>query len=425
MTTTRTHGRPVRLSGLALALIVAALLRLGWVLYSPVVQTSDFATYRELGLSLAGGEGFSLNGQPTAYRPPGYSFFLGGVFALSAGSVRAAQLAQVALGVLTVLLTQRIGRRLFDERVSLPAAWMVACFPSLIAYTSLLASENLALPLFLASMLAFLVYLQGSRLRWALAAGLLCGLTGLIRPEVLPLIGLWAVYAGVRGRSLSAFARAGSVLAIGVAAALLPWTLRNALVFGRLAPVSSNNGIMLLASFNPQSSDPEANAEAFQPLYAQAAQSGWDEFQLSAAARRMALDYLRDNPWQILAFAPVKLFHLMGDDVSGISWNLKLTSRPVDPGIAVPLKALAQLYYLAVLLLAAASLFFHRAFRQHPFFAFLLIPIGYWLLFFALFIATDRYHLLILPLLALLAAFTLGHLRGGKLLPQMNADKKR
>jgi len=104
----------------------------------------------------------------------------------------------------------------------------------------------------------------------------------------------------------------------------------------------------------------------------------------------------------------------MGDDVSGISWNLKATSRPVDPGIAVPLKALAQLYYLAVLFLAAASLLFYRVFRQHPFAGFLLIPIGYWLLFFAIFIATDRYHLLILPLLALLAAFTLGQLNWRK-----------
>jgi len=72
----------------------------------------------------------------------------------------------------------------------------------------------------------------------------------------------------------------------------------------------------------------------------------------------------------------------------------------------VPLKALAHLCYLAVLLLAAASVFFRRAFRQYPYFAFLLIPIGYWLLFYALFIATDRYHLRILPLLALLAAFS-------------------
>jgi|GEM_PF-2925848 len=58
------------ISILAIAFVIRIIIALG--IDTPVI--SDDAVYQELGLSIHGGNGFSLSGTPTAYRPPGYPF---------------------------------------------------------------------------------------------------------------------------------------------------------------------------------------------------------------------------------------------------------------------------------------------------------------------------------------------------------------
>jgi len=104
---------------------------------------------------------------------------------------------------------------------------------------------------------------------------------------------------------------------------------------------------------------------------------------------------------------PVKLFEFLRDDISGISWNFKVTSRDVSPIWSATLKILAQLYYMLVVVLALGTIAYRKSVASYPLYLLILLPILVWLAYFALFIATDRYHLLILPLVVEFSAFTL------------------
>ena len=396
-----------RVPSWAWILLVAGLLRLAWVLYSPVVPVSDFEEYRRLATSIAQGMGYSYDGQPTAYRPVGYPLFLAGIFWLPGGSVAAAKLTQVLLGILTVYLTYRLGAQVFQQRTGEVAAWIVACMPSLIAYTSLLASENLAIPLLLLAMLAFVRYLQSGKYRHAFVAGLLCGLTTLVRSEALLLPLAWMIYLALRRQPLEVLARVGLTLVAAVALALSPWIVRNYLAFGRFVPATSNGGILLLAAFDEYTDDPERHSEVFSRLAEEARATNLDEFETSSLAARKAVDYIQRQPWQVARLVPVKLFELLRDDISGISWNFWLTSREVPPLSILALKGLAQLYYVIVVLSSLAAFIYRKSLISYPLYLLLLLPILVWLLYFAFFIATDRYHLLILPLVAQFSAFSI------------------
>jgi len=396
-----------RIPALIWILLVAAALRLVWVMYSPVLPVSDFEDYRRLAVSIVEGEGYAYHGQPTAYRPVGYPLFLAGVFWLSGSSEMAAKLAQVLLGVLTVYLTYHLGAQVFQPKTGEIAGWITAGMPSLIVYTSLLASENLALPLFLLSMLAFISFLKTGKYYYAFAAGLFCGLTTLVRTEVLLLPLAWVGYLAIRRYGLSTIARTALALIVSMTLALTPWILRNYFVFGRFVPATSNGGLLLLAAFNEFTGDPEQNVEGLTRFQQEASALQIDEFEISSLAVLKAFKYLQDQPIQLVRLMPVKLFEFLRDDISGISWNFKVTSRDVSPIWSATLKILAQLYYMLVVVLALGTIAYRKSVASYPLYLLILLPILVWLAYFALFIATDRYHLLILPLVVEFSAFTL------------------
>ena len=74
-----------RLWWAAAALIVVAAfgLRIAYVAVTPEYRTvHDARDYDRHAISVARGEGFSeeITGKPTAFRPPGYAYLLGGVY---------------------------------------------------------------------------------------------------------------------------------------------------------------------------------------------------------------------------------------------------------------------------------------------------------------------------------------------------------
>ena len=123
------------------------------------------------------------------------------------------------------------------------AAWLalvvaVPTMPSLLRYANFAMTEILALALLTAAMAAAVAARRGRPLAWLCMAGVLLGLTALTRPSFLylaygaTLVGLGLViHRGPRLRR----ARLLLAFVIGVAAPVLPWIARNAVVLGRPA----------------------------------------------------------------------------------------------------------------------------------------------------------------------------------------------
>ncbi len=355
----------------AALIVIALVLRSAAVLsdtgYRP---TNDAFDYDRHARSIAGGDGFPPSGYliepgPSALRPPGYPFFLGGVYALSGDSKTAGRFANVALGALAVLLTFLIARSIWGRRVALVGAGLVAVFPPLVLLSRDLLSESLFLSLELAAVFCVVAFRRsGAALRFAAAAGALCGLAALTRNPgailVLPMaLGVWTLRPALRPRALLPPA----LVVLCAALVILPWTLRNAVEFGRFVPVSTGSGFALAGTYSGVSLNDHSNAAAWRtpqavPEYAPLFLTpGIDEATLDATLRREALSFASGHPGYVAEAVGVNLlrmFEFLGGSVVTLAGHpleqrgIGSADPPVEQFALVPAVLLALAGMLAI-----------------------------------------------------------------------------
>jgi 4-amino-4-deoxy-L-arabinose transferase-like glycosyltransferase len=156
-----------------------------------------------------------------------------------------ARIVEALLGVAAILVVFLLGERLGGRSAGLVAAFAVAVYPPFIHSTGELMSEPVAIFTLPAAVLSFLWAAERKHLRAWLLPGLLFGLTALTRPEYLVVAGVFAVLAAVRvGRERGwrpGLAGAG-LLVLALMLPIVPWTIRNADVLGRVVPISTGGG---------------------------------------------------------------------------------------------------------------------------------------------------------------------------------------
>jgi 4-amino-4-deoxy-L-arabinose transferase-like glycosyltransferase len=197
-------------------------------------------------------------GVPDAILPPGYSYFLAGVYALLGRSALSVGTVHIALDVLSITLLVEIGRRLFRQTwIGWIAGGLYAVYPYLIF-------QNLTLidtPFFMALLYAFLLAVIALRDRdhldrvgWllALGGGAILGVLALARPNVLPLTALIALWFLFRRSLLNSILRLIPVALVSLLV-VLPWFIRNAHVYGSFGTFSVNGGSNFYQGNNPQS----------------------------------------------------------------------------------------------------------------------------------------------------------------------------
>ena len=147
-------------------------------------QFDDPDNYLPLARSVAAGEGLSLNGRLTAYRPPLYPILLAPFVTLPGEMpVRGIALLHIVLGAATVGLTVLTATRWgLGERRALAAALIVAVDPVLLWQSRFVMTETLTAFLLVAALAALTLP------RWpgSVLGGVLFGLAGLARPSMLP-----------------------------------------------------------------------------------------------------------------------------------------------------------------------------------------------------------------------------------------------
>jgi 4-amino-4-deoxy-L-arabinose transferase-like glycosyltransferase len=238
----------------ALVLVFVVRLALFNVLKDPE-KTTDLNVdgWWSLGVRVAEGEGYvSPNGTPTARRGPVPVLFFAAVYTL-VGDSRAPVLASLwLLDVGTAGLTYLIAYQLFKSRaVGLLALLAFALYVPEIRFTTMAHCEPLATFLLAASVYSLLKARSGRRPAvWLAAAGALLGLVILSRsvmlafPPLLPLVFLaWPEFHASRRKLVTGSA----IVLAAVGLVLLPWTVRNYLVFHAFVPASTLGGYNLYA----------------------------------------------------------------------------------------------------------------------------------------------------------------------------------
>jgi 4-amino-4-deoxy-L-arabinose transferase-like glycosyltransferase len=161
-----------------------------------------------------------------------------------------ARTVEALLGVAAILVVFLLGERLGGRWVGLLAAGAVAVYPPFIHSTGELMSEPPAILTLPAAVLAFLWASERGRSPWAwLLPGLLFGLTAMFRPEYLFVGAAFVVLAALRpvlARGWSSGWKpglgGGALLLVALLLPIVPWTIRNVDVLGRVVPISTGSG---------------------------------------------------------------------------------------------------------------------------------------------------------------------------------------
>jgi len=175
--------------------------------------------------------------KPWVHYPVGYSALLGLFYRIFGSELVVAPVINAFTGALLVAVVHPIARFYLSEGRACLAAGLCAMHPGLIAYSAVVMTEPLAALLLLAAGLAALHF----RGRWQamVFSGALLGLATLVRPASLLAAPLLFFTQPKPLWQAAARAAAASAVALLV---VLPWTLRNCQRLDGCALVSTNGG---------------------------------------------------------------------------------------------------------------------------------------------------------------------------------------
>lgn len=180
------------------------------------------------------------------FRPPGYPAFLAISTLGHPAAVVWDKVVNVLLGSAAVLVLAAVAGRLFgSRRATRASALLAAIHPGFVVLSTDVQSEPLYLLLLIAAGFLLIVSVDRPSSGCALGAGAALALAALTRPAAIAYVPLLA--APVFDRRFPAAVRraiAGSAF-FGFAVFLLPWTVRNAVRFHALLPVSDGGGMVL------------------------------------------------------------------------------------------------------------------------------------------------------------------------------------
>jgi hypothetical protein len=194
-------------------------------------------------------------------------------------------------------------------------------------------------------------------------AGVLVGLASLTRANGLALIvPLWFLVWTGRPRLVLSAVRVPAAMVIAALLALTPWTIRNASVFDRVVPVSTEGGYTLAGAFNAEPkrypyiwSVPVSDLQrTFK------ADPDGNEAQIGSKMTSLALTFMGDHPGVVVKTLLWNTLHMAGLPGPGLErWGAPYESYP--RGLAV-----ASVYAFWVLALLAIAGAFTAAARRAP-----------------------------------------------------------
>lgn len=394
---------------LLLILGLALLLRLAWALLIPVQPVSDSGAYDLLARNILdhGTFGFRPD-EPGAYWAVGAAAVAAGTYALLGDTYWGIVILNIAASLGTVWLVAQLGTIYFGRLAGLGAALVVALWPNLILFTTILASE-LFFIFFTAAGLWFWERRDGARWTDAVLAGAFWAAACYMRPIILlfPVALVIAALPGGPRATLRAGAKAAVTLAV-ILALVAPWTWRNYRTFGEPVLVSTNFGANFWMGNNPEST---GDYMELPPWVA-----GMNEVERSDALLDIAKAHVREDPGAFLRRTGEKALLLHARETIGVAWNQPSIEARLGPGALLPLKLVLTGYWFLVLGLALAgfALALHRSGLRavfHPAFA----GWSYFTAIHAIIIAGDRYHMPSAPFLALFAGLALAQIARGRI----------
>ena len=389
--------------------------------------------------SLANGLGFSSpfggNTGPSAWHAPIYPWIVSLAFRVLGSYSQAASFALLTFNSLCAALTcwpiYRTARRIFGETVAVWSGWIWALLPYIIYWSVRWIWETSLTTLLFALALMLTVEMEGDdRITSWIGFGVLWGVIGLTNPSCLsflPFAGCWLAYQLYKQRKR--FVLPAAVGAVLFWMTMMPWLVRNYVVFHKPVFVRDNVGVEIRCGNNPLAEGiwvgmyhPSQNPI----LYRQYQEMG--EAAYCAQQAWLAKQWIADNPQQF-AIVTFRRFVFYWNGLPRISstaewmrqhpdrwasrtfWPLifNAAGAPRD-GVIQALEQARTSLFLATSLLAFGGLILAIRNRVHGIFLFASLLICYPLVYYVSF-PHPRYRHPIDPMLTMLAVYLFSQTR--------------
>jgi len=383
-----------------LVFVVAFLIRLAFLTTKPhafthKLQAGDEPLYHGIAANLAEGQGYVYEGQPTARYGPGYPVFIAAIYRTFGVNPTFGRFGNVVLGALLCSLIALWSMKIWGSSAGLTSGLFAAFYYPFVQLPPYLMTENLYLPLFVAAMtVSWCLVNLGKAFKGfsphfvSLFAGILWGIASLTRAIALPISLLASLWLAVRGQ-----VKLAGILIATIILVLLPWTVRNWLVFKTFVPIQLSAGHDLYLAFGPQGTEPKVlghwnwGSDVERPKLP----DGLTPAERDKWLRQQALAHLRSDTMEaLIKRIPRKLANLL---------------TPFYGTASLPNKLLTSLFYLTLLLLSVRSLikaWKSENFSERTFAELVLLAILFTVAFHAIFYGVVRYRY---PLDALLLVF--------------------
>ena len=302
--------RAVRLPWIGVVFLGLCLVVLGYAWASAgSPRYSDELDYWDIAGNVASGQGYTLRGAETAFRPPAWPLLLVPVQLVGAGLFWGSLLSVAAL-IAAAWVAGRLGSDIVGGSWGRVAALFVLAYPINIYTAATLYPQMLSV--FLTALMWALV--ARSELEAAVTSGrmALIGLSAGLLTLAVPTLAFTAVallavasWSPLRARNwrplVAGWAAAGA--AVGA------WVVRNWIVFGEFIPISTSTGINLLLGNNPNATaDSGVNADISATLD-RVYSMGLSENGRSQEMVREALHWIAANPGDALVLYLQKTLH--------------------------------------------------------------------------------------------------------------------
>jgi hypothetical protein len=340
-------------------------------------------------------------GVATSFRAPFYPAFLAIVYFINGTDFSrffAARLAQaIFLGAPLAPLTYWVAQRLFprssflnNEKVARIAAWIIACYPILLVYPLGLGTENPFFVLLLSSFLFLLLSIQHPSTFHFLLSGLFLALTALTRSVILPFAlaafcVLWVLY---RKRAI--------ITILSFFLVVTPWIARNSLLHDKLTGIETSMGYNLYLGYHPAGNGSFVFGPSLDLL------TILDDAERDRVGTERAIEFINARPERFLPLVVNRLGYFFGLEKRVLMY---FYSNNIIGYVPLPLlltiSAILLLPFVFIAPSAALGLTLLRGKPEHILLVFLLI--GY-ILPHVFILSEDRFHLALVPYIAILAA---------------------
>jgi 4-amino-4-deoxy-L-arabinose transferase-like glycosyltransferase len=382
-----------RFAQVCLIVLLAAVLRL---VFFQEFRSSDFydcpvldmRTYVEQAQVIAKD---GLRGLGVIWRPPLYPALLSLSLKFAGNSLVPAMIIQVLLSSLSAGLIYLIARRFASDGIALAAATMYAVHWVAIFFSALFLGTSLFI--FLLLLVLWLVLVSdATRVAPLILAGLLAGLSALVRTEVLPCVLVWAGWMAWRRRFANAL-----MFFVAAGIPILPITIHNYRMTGEFIPVTAIGGYNFFVGNNSHADGKTvwASKEALEKL---GVSENLPPLENQSRYMKATLHDIAEHPARFAGLMVKKVYYLL--NAHEISSNTDIYYVISDTS---PMLAVLALFSSGILLpLAFVGIVFGKYDRRAAIPVFLFV-IPFVLILLAFFV-NARFRSPLIPVLCVFAA---------------------